>query len=34
MREAVASHVEGLQMEGYPVPEPQSAYGYVEAAAA
>lgn len=34
MREAIAFHIEGLRMEGYPVPEPQSEYGYVEVAAA
>ena len=34
MREAIAFHIEGLRMEGYPVPEPQGEYGYVEVAAA
>lgn len=33
MREAVVFHVEGLQREGYPVPEPRSEFTYVEVAA-
>jgi predicted RNase H-like HicB family nuclease len=33
MREAIEFHIEGLQLEGFPVPEPQSEYGYVDVAA-
>lgn len=34
MREAIAFHVEGLVLEGYPVPEPSSESAYVEVARA
>lgn len=34
MREAIAFHIEGLLLEGCPVPEPQGEYGYVDVAAA
>jgi hypothetical protein len=34
MREAIAFHIEGLLLEGYPVCEPQSESGYVDVAAA
>jgi predicted RNase H-like HicB family nuclease len=30
MREAIEFHIEGLQQEGYPVPEPQTTSSYVE----
>ena len=30
MREAMEFHVEGLRLEGYPVPEPSSEGAYVE----
>ncbi|HEX6036757.1 type II toxin-antitoxin system HicB family antitoxin [Longimicrobium sp.] len=33
MREAIAFHIEGLLLEGYPVPEPQSEYAYVDVSA-
>ena len=33
MREAIEFHIEGLRVEGYPVPEPLSEYAYVEVAA-
>ena len=34
MREAMAFHVEGLELEGYPVPEPSTRSAYLEAGAA
>ena len=34
MREAMAFHIEGLQLEGYPVPPPATQPAYVEPAAA
>lgn len=34
MREAITFHIEGLLLEGCPVPEPESEYGYVDVAAA
>lgn len=34
MREAMAFHVEGLRLEGYPVPEPTTRSAYVEVASA
>ncbi|MEM6326723.1 MAG: type II toxin-antitoxin system HicB family antitoxin [Bacteroidota bacterium] len=34
MREAMAFHVEGLALEGYPVPEPSTRSAYVEIARA
>lgn len=34
MREAIEFHLEGLRLEGQPVPEPQSEYGYLDVAAA
>jgi predicted RNase H-like HicB family nuclease len=33
MREAIEFHIEGLQLEGYPVPEPSSESAYVDVAA-
>jgi predicted RNase H-like HicB family nuclease len=33
MHEAIEFHLEGLQKEGYPIPEPSSASAYVEVAA-
>ena len=33
MHEAIAFHREGLQEEGYPIPQPSSASAYVEVAA-
>jgi predicted RNase H-like HicB family nuclease len=33
MRDAIAFHLDGLRIEGYPVPEPQSRSVYVEVAA-
>jgi predicted RNase H-like HicB family nuclease len=30
MREAIAFHLEGMAMEGYPVPVPQSESAYIE----
>jgi predicted RNase H-like HicB family nuclease len=33
MREAVEFHIEGLRLEGYPVPEPSSQSAYVDVAA-
>jgi predicted RNase H-like HicB family nuclease len=30
MREAIEFHVDGLQQEGYPVPEPQASSSYIE----
>lgn len=33
MREAIEFHIEGLQLEGYPVPEPRSEFAYIEVAA-
>lgn len=32
MREAMAFHVEGLRLEGYPIPEPTTRSAYVEVA--
>ncbi|EDX84559.1 conserved hypothetical protein [Synechococcus sp. PCC 7335] len=34
MEEAITFHIEGLQLEGDPVPEPSSTSAYVEAAVA
>lgn len=34
MREAIEFHLEGLRLEGYPVPEPASESAYVEVARA
>ena len=34
MREAMTFHIEGLQLEGYPVPQPSTRSAYVELAAA
>ena len=34
MREAMEFHVEGLALEGYPVPEPSTRSAYVEVGAA
>jgi predicted RNase H-like HicB family nuclease len=33
MREAIEFHVDGLQQEGYPIPEPQASSSYVELSA-
>jgi predicted RNase H-like HicB family nuclease len=33
MRDAITFHIEGLLLAGYPVPRPQSEYGYVDVAA-
>jgi len=33
MHEAIEFHLEGLQEEGYPIPQPSSASAYVEVAA-
>jgi predicted RNase H-like HicB family nuclease len=33
MREAMELHIEGLRLEGYPVPEPSSESAYVNVAA-
>jgi len=33
MHEAIEFHLEGLRIEGYPIPEPNSASAYVEIAA-
>ncbi|HVF09398.1 MAG TPA: type II toxin-antitoxin system HicB family antitoxin [Abditibacteriaceae bacterium] len=33
MQEAIEFHVEGLQLAGYPVPEPSSQSAYIEVAA-
>ena len=33
MREAIELHIEGLRLEGYPVPEPSSESAYVNVAA-
>ena len=33
MHEAIEFHLEGLQEEGYPIPQPSSASAYVEIAA-
>ena len=33
MHEAIEFHLEGLQEEGYPIPEPSSASAYIEIAA-
>lgn len=33
MREAIELHIEGLRLEGYPVPEPRSDPAFVEVAA-
>lgn len=33
MREAVEFHIEGLRLEGLPVPEPTNGHAYVEVAA-
>jgi predicted RNase H-like HicB family nuclease len=30
MREAIEFHLDGLREEGYPIPEPQASYSYVE----
>jgi predicted RNase H-like HicB family nuclease len=30
MREAIEFHVDGLKIEGYPVPEPQTSSSYIE----
>ena len=30
MREAIEFHVDGLRLEGYPIPEPQASSSYVE----
>ena len=34
MEEAIAFHIEGLQLEGEPIPKPSSTSAYVEAAIA
>ena len=34
MREAMAFHLEGLALEGYPVPEPSTRSAYLEVASA
>jgi predicted RNase H-like HicB family nuclease len=33
MREAIEFHIDGLRLEGYPVPEPTSESAYVDVAA-
>ncbi len=33
MREAIEFHIEGLRLEGYPVPEPSSESTYIDVAA-
>jgi predicted RNase H-like HicB family nuclease len=33
MREAIEFHIDGLRLEGYPVPEPHSDHAFVEVAA-
>ncbi len=33
MREAIEFHIEGLRLEGYPVPEPSSESAYIDVAA-
>ena len=33
MREAIEFHIEGLRLEGYPIPEPTSQSSYVDVAA-
>jgi predicted RNase H-like HicB family nuclease len=33
MREAIEFHIEGLRLEGYPVPEPSSKSAYIDVAA-
>jgi predicted RNase H-like HicB family nuclease len=33
MREAIEFHIEGLRLEGYPVPEPTSESTYIDVAA-
>jgi predicted RNase H-like HicB family nuclease len=33
MREAIEFHLDGLRMDGQPIPEPQSDLGFVEVAA-
>ena len=34
MREAMAFHIEGLRLEGYPVPEPATRSAYLDVASA
>ena len=33
MQEAIEFHLEGLQLEGFPIPTPQTAIAYIEIAA-